>query len=138
MPLLHHPNQREVLMCDFGSGGFREPEMVKKRPVVVLSHRRYNATTCLVAPLSTVEPRVLLPFHHRIDPASLPRSLRAHVSWLKGDMLTHVALVRLDRVMYRSSVDRIRQYETTFVTLDDWAAIQSCIRASLGLTDMSR
>jgi len=135
MAILHHPNQKEVLMCDFGSGGFREPEMVKKRPVVVLSHRRYNGTTCLVVPLSTVAPHIVLPFHHQMMPESLPRALRSQVSWVKGNMLTHVALERLDRVMYRSSVDRSRRYETTLVVPADWIAIQRCIRASLGLSE---
>lgn len=119
-------------MCDFGSG-FREPEMVKKRPVVVVSPKRRNSTTCIVVPLSTVEPLVIEPFHHRMDPASLPRSLRMEPTWVKGDMLTHVALDRLDRARYRSSVTGARCFETTECTPVDWEAIQRCLRAALGL-----
>jgi hypothetical protein len=50
-------------------------------------------------------------------------------------MITHVALTRLDRVMYRSSVDNSRQYETSLVVPVDWTAIQRCVRAALGMAE---
>jgi len=136
MSLTYHPRQGEVLMCDYGAGGFIAPEMVKTRPIVVLSPKRLNAQTCLVVPLSTTTPTVQLSHHHIINPMSLPRALRQEVSWVKGDMVTHVAVSRLDRVRYRRSVDGRRVYESTIVLEADWRAIQICIRHSLGLNDI--
>jgi len=52
-------------MCDFT--GFKPPEMVKKRPVVILSPRyRRRTGLCIVVPFSTVEPELIEPHHHRI------------------------------------------------------------------------
>lgn len=44
-----------VLICDFTTG-FQAPEMVKKRPVVVVSPRRRIGQVCTVVPLSSVAP----------------------------------------------------------------------------------
>lgn len=40
MPLKFQPRERSVIMCDFR--GYEEPEMVKKRPVVVIARNRHN------------------------------------------------------------------------------------------------
>lgn len=39
MALRFHPKPGTILMCDFDTG-FQVPEMVKKRPVIVLSPKR--------------------------------------------------------------------------------------------------
>jgi uncharacterized protein YifN (PemK superfamily) len=39
MAITFHPEPRMVLVCDFTTG-FKEPEMVKVRPVIVLSPQR--------------------------------------------------------------------------------------------------
>jgi hypothetical protein len=46
-------------------------------------------------------------------------------------MVTHVALERLDRAMYRSSVTRERVYEAPLVLPADWDAIVRCVRNAL-------
>ena len=93
-------------MCDFDTG-FKPPEMTKKRPVVVISPRRRRSMSklCTVVPLSTAVPNRVEPFHHRMDPRSVPTELGAHESWAKCDMLYTVSLMlytvsleRLDRV----------------------------------------
>ena len=133
MTLHAHPQQLQILMCDFDRGGFRPPEMVKMRPVVVVSPKRYNATTCLVVPLSSVEPVPMLPFHHRMDDASMPRGLQGKPTWAKANMVAHVALDRLDRPHYRSSADGRRRWEIAFCSAADWEAIRRCLRAAMGL-----
>jgi len=127
-----YPVQCQVLMCDFGAGGFIAPEMVKRRPVVVLSHKRYNAHTCVVVPLSTTPPNPQLPYHCLLQPVSLPRGLQGSPSWVKGNMVAHVALHRLDRMSYRRASDGVRMYESTLVCPADWAVIQACIKHALG------
>ena len=60
-----------LLYCDF-STGFQPPEMVKRRPVVLISPRRKNAALCTVVPLSTKEPVPIEDYHHRMNPRSVP------------------------------------------------------------------
>ena len=43
-----------LLLCDYALGGFKEPEMVKRRPVIVISPRlRHRDHLCTVVPLSS-------------------------------------------------------------------------------------
>ncbi len=82
-------------MCDFGTG-FRPPEMVKTRPVVVVSKRADNLAN--VVSLSTTQPIKLEKWHCEINSASLPSSLGGKRCWAKCDMIATVGLWRLDRV----------------------------------------
>jgi uncharacterized protein YifN (PemK superfamily) len=65
MPLTYHPETGTILICDYNlGGGFIEPEMVKRRPVVVISPRfRHRDWLCTVVPLSTthqVQPKHII------------------------------------------------------------------------------
>lgn len=75
--------------------------MVKKRRVVVVSPMRafkfVTDATVIVVPLSEVQPWPALPWHHRI-PAGRYAGLRT--CWAKGDLVAHVGLGRLDRILY--------------------------------------
>ncbi|WP_366949739.1 type II toxin-antitoxin system PemK/MazF family toxin [Geobacter sp.] len=123
-----------VLICDFTTG-FKAPEMVKRRPVVVVSPRpRRNTQLCIVVPLSTTSPSPVEPHHHCLEAASLPGSLAARQTWAKCDMLMTVSLDRLDRVkMGRDKATGKRLYLSGSVTSDDFRAIQKAILAALGL-----
>ena len=48
MPLKFSPYPGSILRCDFQ--GFKEPEMVKPRPVIIISTRpeRLNRRTCII------------------------------------------------------------------------------------------
>lgn len=85
------------LLCD-DEQGFRPPEMVKRRPVVVLSHRlRHRDGLCTVVPLSTTPPRhPVLYVCHIAMPGRLPPPFTAETAWVKDDMLTTVSFRRLD------------------------------------------
>jgi len=53
MSIPYHPEQGTILICDFK--GFIDPEMVKRRPVVVVSPRlRQRGKLCAVVPLGTI------------------------------------------------------------------------------------
>lgn len=95
MPITFHPKAGTLLMCDFTTG-FKPPEMVKVRPVIVVS--RKNSHIAIVVPLSTVEPIPFGPCHVEMSLDSLPNSLRDKRCWAKCDMVSHVAFWRLDRV----------------------------------------
>ena len=135
MPFYFHPGPGTVLICDFDTG-FRPPEMVKKRPVVVISPRFRRASPLrTVVPLSTAIPDPVEPFHHRMDPRSLPGPLATRETWAKCDMLATVALDRLDRVLIGRHPGGKRIYVANTVTPDDLAAIHRCVMIALGLSE---
>lgn len=132
MAITFHPEPRMILMCDFTTG-FRPPEMVKVRPVIVLSPQRHNRDTCIVVPLSTTEPDPIEGFHHKLDPESLPLRLRDETTWVKGDTITTVAHWRLDRVRTGRSREGVRTYVAHKISAIDWAATQHAIAIALGM-----
>ena len=125
MPITFHPHPGEVLICDF-STGFRPPEMVKRRHVVVVSpRRRHHSGLCLVVPFSTVAPEPIEAFHHLIPVGAYPFFHPRRDVWAKGDMLTCVAFRRLDRVLLNG------HYVAPSLRPDDFTAIQRAVLAAL-------
>jgi len=86
MSLEFYPDYGTVLICDF-STGFQPPEMVKKRPVVIVSPRkRYNAETVTIVPLSTRPPHAIHAWQHLIDSSVLPKHPdEAHLGEVRYD-----------------------------------------------------
>lgn len=135
MPLMFHPHPGMVLICDFNTG-FKAPEMIKRRPVVVISPRpRRSSQLCTIVPLSTTAPNPVEPFHHRMDPKSLPGKLARRETWAKCDMLATVSLERLDRVFVRKDPDGKRIYVAEKVIEEDLVAIRRAVMTALGLVN---
>lgn len=133
MPLTFHPHPGMVLICDFNSG-FKAPEMIKRRPVVVVSPRpRRSNQLCTIVPLSTTAPNPVEPFHHRMDPRSLPGKLARKETWAKCDMLATVCLDRLDRVMVGKGPEGKRIYVAEQVVEEDLEAIRRGVMLALGM-----
>ena len=129
--LTFQPKPGTLLMCDFV--GLMAPEMIKTRPVVVISPRRRSRTRlCTIVPLSTTAPNPVEPFHHRMNPLSLPVSFRKRDSWAKCDMLYTVTLARLDRVKLRKGGRRA--YHAPQVLAEDLDAIRQGVVKALSLT----
>jgi uncharacterized protein YifN (PemK superfamily) len=127
MPLPFQPHQGTIWMCDFNTG-FKAPEMVKRRPVVVISPPpKRMIHLCTVVPLSTRVPAPIEPFHHQMDPRSLLGLHHAQDSWAKCDMLYTVSLKRLNWVRGRNGPGRIKVLD------EDLNAIRQCVRIALGL-----
>lgn len=122
MALTFHPRRGTVLYCDFTTG-FVPPEMVKSRPVVVISGRE-NGGIYSVVPLSTTIPSPKQPWHHLVDDRSLPECLRGKGTWAKCDMVTAVAMSRLDRVRDGKHPNGTRRYHTSRIGAVDLAAIE--------------
>lgn len=97
MPIQFHPKPGTILLCDF-STGFMPPEMVKRRPVLVVSPTITGRPfLCTVVCLSTTTPTPQLPFHMKIRlPEPLPPNLSNENVWVKGDMIYAVSFKRLD------------------------------------------
>jgi len=131
MAITFHPRIGTVLICDFDTG-FRPPEMVKKRPVIVVS--RSHSQLATIVPLSTFEPIPFEKCHHEMEAASLPHPLCLKRSWAKCDLVSTVAFWRLDRV--RTGKDPTtgkRIYVSHVITATDLKAIQQAILHVLGI-----
>ena len=120
------------MFCDFA--GLKKPEMVKRRPVVVVSPKKLKRTgLATVVPLSTQAPNPVRAFHHELDDASLPPPLAGNRCWAKCDMLYTVRFERLDLVRGpRDPVTGRRTYYNHQVIEADLEAIYAGILTTLG------
>ncbi|MHB1101955.1 MAG: type II toxin-antitoxin system PemK/MazF family toxin [Devosia sp.] len=94
-----------IVLCDYSLGGFRAPEMVKKRPAIILSPRLpYRDGLCTVVPISGSFDGRDLPYVVRLELTDeLPPPFVHKIVWAKCDMLATVAFERLD--MFRTGRD---------------------------------
>jgi mRNA interferase MazF len=127
---------RTILLCDYSLGGFRAPEMVKRRPAVVIAGRlprRDNLHT--VVPLSGTpsDPRNLYQCEIELA-APLPAPFDETRWWVKADMIATVSLARLE--LFRTSRDQFgqRKYLSGLaVSEEQFALIMSAVRHALGM-----
>jgi len=134
MPILYEQKPGTILLCDYGLGGFRPPEMVKRRPVVVVSKRKRQPTGLLtVVPLSTSEPLPLEAYHCRIALEVPLPGFAEQECWVKADMVATVAFARLDMFQTAREPSGKRKYLTRRVSTDQLEQIRSCSRAVLGI-----
>ena len=136
MPLKFSVKPRTILLCDYSLGGFRAPEMVKRRPAVVIAGtlpRRNNLHT--IVPLSGTEsdPRNL--YHCKIElPEPLPAPFDETIWWVKADMIATVSFERLD--LFRTERDQYgkRKYLINLkVSEEQFNQILDSIRHALGI-----
>ena len=126
MAINFHPKRGTVLICDFT--GFKPPEMVKRRHVVVVSPRyRRHTGLCLVVPFSTVPPRELEPHHYQIPLGKYGFFDPVRPTWVKADMLTSVSFERLDRLLLYG------RYTAPQLRDEDLVEIQRCVAHALQL-----
>jgi mRNA interferase MazF len=125
------PSTGMVLMCNFDTG-FVPPEMTKIRHVVIISprYRRYNGT-CLVVPFSTVAPNPVEPFHYRIPANKYTFFKKDTDIWVKGDLVSHIAVSRLDRVLCDG------KYSSPSLNPDDLKCIQLAVWNALGRPEIN-
>lgn len=130
MPLKYQPKEATVLICDFS--GFKAPEMIKVRPVVILRKHNHNRQLVTVIPLSTTEP-LRLEAHH----VELPSYLQgeAQVCWAKCDMIYTVTIERLDRCRVKARHGGGRSYLALQMEPKHFAAVRAAVGASLGFRE---
>ena len=139
MALSYYPSPGEIVLCDYGTG-FILPEMVKRRPVVIISPRlRKRADLVAVVPLSTTPPDPAEPHHCSIALAvPLPKPFEAPQMWAKCDMVATVALSRLDRFRDgRVPGKGARRYMTGKVSTAQLTEIRKAILHGLGLGSLT-
>lgn len=118
-----------VLICDF-ERGFIPPEMVKVRPVVVISRAStHHRQLCTIVPLSTTPPSPVEAWHIALTQHPLPHLGNGNSVWAKCDMIYTVSFDRLDRP-HRKIAGK-REYITAKLSADDLAAVFNGVRAYL-------
>ena len=134
MAIRFHPTVGTVLICDFS--GLKEPEMVKRRPVVVISPRlRDREGLCAVVPLSTTQPNAIKPYHHRVHfEQTMPEPYTASYMWAKCDMVYTFSWRRLTVPHSGKDDSGKRITDLRVLDADTLKAIQQCVKVGLGLT----
>lgn len=126
MPLPFHPKPGHVLVCDFR--GFHPPEMVKIRPVMIVSPRLpFRSGLVAVVPISLTAPRHTLPFVVRLSHNYHPTERDDLPCWAKCDMIVNISTDRLAGF----KVGR-RRWVTPRATRDDLRAVRHGVLHGLG------
>lgn len=139
MPIKEHPKKGSILFCDFNQG-FKVPEMVKKRPVIIISPKmKGRFGLCTVVPLSTTEPSPRMSYHAPIEiNPPLPSFLESKELWIKGDMINTVGFHRLDFIRTGRKNNGLREYYYATLSASQMIKVKECILNSLGLSNLTK
>jgi uncharacterized protein YifN (PemK superfamily) len=128
-----HPASDTIVRVDL-TEGFREPEMRKRRPAIVLSPLIPGRNTlCTIAPLSTSTPKIVLLQHMQLtlDPP-LPYPYDEPTMWVKGDIVLTVAFHRL-RLLFKQWEGGERVYDVRVLDAATMEQVRACVRAGIGV-----
>jgi len=136
MPLPFHPMPGTIVICDFA--GFVVPEMIKRRPAIVVSPRSRGRTgLCTIVPLSTTPPAREQKYHYMLELSPpLLRPFDAEVCWVKGDMPYTVSFARLN-LPHEKDLHGKRVNINRVVSRDDLRNIRLCILCGLGMETLT-
>jgi mRNA interferase MazF len=138
MPILYHPGVRAVLICDF-SRGFMPPEMVKRRPAIVITPQMGNrAKLCTVVPISTDPPKKLSNFNIELPELKLPPPYEKGPNWVKADLIFSASFSRLDLFRSDRGENGKRVYEGVFIAPKDFRSVQRAVLCGLGMLSLTR
>lgn len=133
IPDRYFPKRGQVVVCDFGTG-FVAPEMVKVRPVVIVSpNATHGRRLCTIVPLSTTAPDSVRGWHIKLPGLKIPRWPvdPPAFNWAKCDMVSTVCFGRLTLPHTRDR-DGKRQYHTTMLSGVELADVLLGLRLYLG------
>ncbi|NLZ10860.1 MAG: type II toxin-antitoxin system PemK/MazF family toxin [Alcaligenaceae bacterium] len=130
-----HLKTGELVICSFDTG-FMAPEMIKTRPVLVISKSSTHwRGLCTVIPFSTTPPEKVERWHvlvrnplHRLLPPS-QRFAQATEMWAKCDMITTIGFSRITRPYDRQNGSR--KYVSVRLSDADLDAVFAGVRAYL-------
>jgi mRNA interferase MazF len=133
MTVVIHPQPGTIVRVDLNEG-FRPPEMVKRRPCIVLSPPLPGRDRlCTIVPLSTSRPSFVHAHHLEISfEPLLPRPYDSSRMWVKADIVLTVAFHRL-RLLFSGWEDGQRVYDVRVLSPDVMVQVRDCVRAGLGL-----
>jgi mRNA interferase MazF len=137
MSIAEHPCMGTILICDFDTS-FKEPEMIKRRPVIVISPKiAMRKGLCTVVALSTTSPRPVLHYHKEIS-LRLPPPWASGSMWIKGDMIYAVGFHRLDFVILGKDANGKRKYMREPLTEEQIKLTRICVLKSMGLSLLTK
>lgn len=127
MPIQFHPRAGQILMCDFK--GFVEPEMIKVRPVMVVSPKLpFRSHIVAIVPISLSAPRHDQPYVVRLSKNYHPQEADDLPCWAKCDMIVNIGLHRLEGF----KVGR-RKWATPQATSEDLRSVRAGVLHGLGV-----
>jgi uncharacterized protein YifN (PemK superfamily) len=128
-----------ILLCDYARGGFRPPEMVKRRPAIVISPRLpHRDGLCTVVPISGDQPNHEVDYVVRLEfNPPLPDPFSCRVVWAKCDMLATVSFERLD--FFRTARDQTgkRRYLHLKLRGADLERVKAGVLDALGFRNLT-
>jgi uncharacterized protein YifN (PemK superfamily) len=131
MAIPFQPKPRSIVYCDFR--GYEAPEMIKRRPVIVLANHKTNSRLVTVVPLSTTRPESIEAHHYCLRQNPLP-NLGITEVWAKCDMIAVVSTSRLDLVRTgRRQPDGKREYLQIRIGQEQFDEIRRAVAHALGL-----
>jgi mRNA interferase MazF len=133
MTVVIHPAPGTIVRVDLNEG-FRKPEMVKRRPCIVLSPPLPGRPQlCTIVPLSTTPPKPVGAHHMEItlDPP-LPEPYDSPKMWVKADVVLTVAFHRL-RLLFAKWEGGQRVYDVRVLETQVFDQVKECVRQGLGL-----
>ncbi len=105
--LLYQPKPGTIVRCDFK--GFIIPEIIKKRPVVVIHSHKSNSKLVTVVPISATAPSPIQFYHHELD-LSIEQNIEPYLSnckrWFKCDLVYVLSIERMDRLKHKETGKR--------------------------------
>lgn len=134
MPIMYHPRAGEILICTYPSD-MMPPEMVKTRPVVVISPKlKHRNRLVTVVPLSSTEPTLIMPYHYQLNlQKPLPDRWNANPCWVIGDHPMTVGFDRLNLIRLGKDQYGKRCYYQHVLDTADLDGIRTSVKAALGL-----
>ncbi|MEK7991871.1 MAG: type II toxin-antitoxin system PemK/MazF family toxin [Thiotrichaceae bacterium] len=130
------PKQGTIVICDFK--GFIIPEMVKRRPAIVISKIKSRAKLCTIVPCSTTPPNPVESYHYKLVVAPpLPKPYNKDYHWVKADMIYNVSWDRLQLPFSGKDDAGKRIYDLRIISDEDLVEIQKCVLHSLGLSHLT-
>ena len=140
MGIRQHPPQGSIVTVDYSSGGFREPEMVKRRLAIVLSPAiSARPSLCTVVPLSLSEPSKIMPYHRKIQiPFDLPGRWGDQERWIKGDMINSVGFHRVDLLRMGKNERGKRLYQTEVLPMETMKLVRVCVLHGMGMSTLTK
>jgi mRNA interferase MazF len=134
MTLQYQPELGTIVICDFR--GFIEPEMIKRRPAIIVSPRfKHRDRLCTIVPLSTTKPDIIMPYHYKLKmDEPLPPPYNSPYHWVKGDMFATVSFDRLDLPCAGRNGAGKRQYIVNVIEEIDLRNIRECMLHAIGLS----
>ena len=126
MAINFHPKPGMVLICNYS--GFMLPEMVKIRPVIIVSpYQLNNKGLCTVVPISTSPPEPIEHHHYKLPAGKYKFLHLTKDCWVKCDMIGRVSLKRLDRIRVG------KDFVAPNITRDDLFEIRKGIKFTIDI-----